>query len=191
MFVWYWGRLREFEACQRGRSYATICRKPGVDLVRLSAAGGGGKMLTANLQRDRLSHARCLGLHPTCVQRRTHYFPLFRSEQTDLLLNAPAISRPVSPCSNNYSDSWFCFIASYFLFTHFSRALLSSVCLSLFPLRLFLYPLDLQLSVKFHPGACCAWINQSWLAFSLSAPWWLIFLVRYNLMLYPISSRAN
>lgn len=77
-----------------------------------------------------------------------------------LLLHAPLIIQ----------TSGFAPLQVTFCSTIFPPLLSSCIRLSLFTLYLFLYPLDLQLSVKFHPGGCCAWINQSWLAFGLSAP---------------------
>lgn len=180
-------------------------------LLRLSAAITRGKRLGANLWRNVLSHARCLGRHPTCVLWRAHSpslsaSPLQESSEWTNKLAAKYSYLSFLFCQSlSHQSLWFFLLHQLFwllvllhckllsVHSFFLRvpALLCfpllSVCLSLF----FLNPLDLQLSVKFHPGGCCAWINQSWLAFSLSAPRWLIFLVRYNLMLYPISSRAN
>lgn len=159
-------------------------------------------------RRDVLSRARCPGRHPTCMQWRAHstslsasplQIPHPQSEQTNLLLNTPAISPFFLVCSSLFLTappiiltSGFASLQATFCSLIFLKSSCSPLLSSLYVcLSLFLYPLDLQLSVKFHHGGCCAWINQSWLAFSLSAPRWLIFLVRYNLMLYPISSRAN
>lgn len=145
-----------------------------------------GLLLESNPQRPLIT-CKLPGMSSCWQQHPSRTSQLHTATKMQVNTSPPEwINRAASKYSSYLSFKCFpchgCFSLCVFLLHQLFRASfgpLQTAFLSLIFLHLLLFfpsvclsvcPLDLQLSVKFHPGGRRAWINLGWLAFGLSAP---------------------